>query len=753
MSSARTETTSTALSLKSLTTSVSRRAVLLGGGAGALSLALGGGRVHAVPGGEPGSFAMLMDLHIDDERPARTADFERIMAHIEARNPGFVLNCGDITELGLAREYEAYLAAIPESLREAMMEVPGNHEQQWSVNYDLYEQYLGEGTYSFDAGGLHFIGLDPQAMMEWGWFYDDDVLDWLERDLRSVPEDTPIILFQHYAMGADWNYVHNDDEVLRIIEGYPVRGIFVGHSHLTEVSRYNGATQVIGNSLKNGPYYYWVERTDTDSGPALEITEVTVHADGEAEEEQLAIVPLDDPGPGGDLGPFQMRANPEGSEVSMRVDVHPRADVQEVQARVHPYAYGRDLERWVNLDRTGQAGGRRWAGQVDAAELWPGPHKMEVRAVGADGAVYDDVVRFELPTSSARVEWTTQLQGRIQGALAERDRVVVAGTTTGHLEAYAPTHRSNRPVWRTTTGPVYRQPVFTPDGSQLLVPSSDHHLYAHDAGSGAELWSTELGSPLAGDLALAEVDGQDRVFVAVGTTLFSLDLGGEVLWSAELNGICAGRPECDGEQVYIGSGDGNAYAFDARTGELAWQRALVDRGSTYGNVLYGPWACYVRLLPDGAVLFTTFTNAIALDTATGQVRWEGQGGELGMLQVLYTPPTLTDHGILLVDGFNGTVHLVDEATGQEKWQAEALPRNFGAAPVPSPEEDSVYWLIGQSGLLIRIDLANESVDQVLQVLPNYTQSTAALVGSGSEQVLVAGGQDGVLHGVVGLDQV
>ncbi|WP_434081225.1 metallophosphoesterase family protein [Sanguibacter sp. Z1732] len=240
MSSARTETTSTALSLKSLTTSVSRRAVLLGGGAGALSLALGGGRVHAVPGGEPGSFAMLMDLHIDDERPARTADFERIMAHIEARNPGFVLNCGDITELGLAREYEAYLAAIPESLREAMMEVPGNHEQQWSVNYDLYEQYLGEGTYSFDAGGLHFIGLDPQAMMEWGWFYDDDVLDWLERDLRSVPEATPIILFQHYAMGADWNYVHNDDEVLRIIEGYPVRGIFVGHSHLTEVSRYNG---------------------------------------------------------------------------------------------------------------------------------------------------------------------------------------------------------------------------------------------------------------------------------------------------------------------------------------------------------------------------------------------------------------------------------------------------------------------------------------------------------------------------------
>jgi hypothetical protein len=106
-----------------------------------------------------------------------------------------------------------------------------------------------------------------------------------------------------------------------------------------------------------------------------------------------------------------------------------------------------------------------------------------------------------------------------------------------------------------------------------------------------------------------------------------------------------------------------------------------------------------------------------------------------------------------VDGFNGTTHVFDPGSGRQKWQARALPRNFGAAPVPSPDDDAVYWLVGQSGLLVRIDLANKSVDQVLQVLTTYTQSTAALVGSGSDQVLVVGGQDGVLHGVVGLDDV
>jgi outer membrane protein assembly factor BamB len=733
-------------------TSLSRRTVLAGAGAAALSFAVGG-RLHAVAGGDESNFAMLMDVHINVDEPERTADFERILRHIESRNPSFILNCGDMTDLGLAEEYETYLDSIPDGLKDLMRDVPGNHEQQWSVDYELYHEYLGPGRYSFDSGGLHFVSLDPHVMMEWGWYFDEDLLDWLERDLRQVPKNTPIIIFLHYPMGADWNYVHNDDEVLRIIERYPVRGIFAGHRHDTIASQFNGATQVIGDSLKNGPYYYWAERKNGESGPMLEITEVTVPADADVKEEHVAVVPLNSPGPGGTLGPLRMKADPDGSEVALRVDVPSGATVEDVQARIHPYRYGRDTDRWSSLERAGRAGGRRWTGRIDSSELWPGQHKMEVRAVGDDGALYDDIVRFELPSPTAQIGWTSSLEGRIQGALGTRDGVVVAATTKGHVEAYAPTHRRIRSVWRAETGPVYRQPVFSPDGSSVLLPSADHHLYALDAGTGAAQWTTDLGAPLAGDVTLAEVDGETRVFVAAGTTLVSLDLTGGVLWSADLNGICAGRPECDGERVYIGSGDGNAYAFDAESGDRVWRVPLTDRTTTYGTVLYGPWACYVRLLPNGAALFTTFTNAFALDAATGDLVWEGEGDEVGTLQLLYTPPTVTEHGILLVDGFNGTIHVVDPDSGEEIWQTSALPRNFGAAPVPSPDNDSVFWLVNQSGLLVRIDLENRSVDQVLQVLTTYTQSTAALVGSGSEQVLVVGGQDGVLHGVVGLHEV
>jgi outer membrane protein assembly factor BamB len=731
-------------------TAVRRRAVLIGSGIGALGLTLGG-RVHAFAGENSRGFAMVTDVHINVDQPARTADFERILRHIESRDPGFVLNCGDFTDLGASEEFEVYDSSVVDGLKDRMKVVPGNHEQQWIVDaFEAYDEHIGRSnSYSFDSGGLHVVGLDPLVMMEWGWYFDRDLLGWLERDLRQVPKGVPIILFLHFPMGAHWNYVHNDDDLLRVIEPYSVRGIFAGHAHLTEVTTYNGATQVVGDSLKNGPFYYWAERKNGDSGPFLEVTEVTVPADRQVQQELLATVPLSDPGPRGTLGPLRAKATPDGVEVDMRVKVPRDAPVMEVRARIHPHRYGRASGGWSALNGSGQ----EWTGRIDVSELPPGRHRMEVRAVGDGGAVYDDTVQFELPSSAARIGWTTRLEGRVQGALGTRDGVVVAATTMGHVEAFAPSRRANRRLWRTAIGPVYRGPVFTPDGTDILVPSADHHLYALDAATGAPRWSTDLGVPLAGDVALAEVDGQTRVFLAAGRTLFSLDLDGRVLWSAGLNGICAGRPECDEERVYVGSGDGNAYAFDARSGDRVWAVQLTNRTTTDGTVLYGPWACYVRLLPDGAVLFTTFTNAVALEGATGDRRWLGQGDELGTLQLLYTPPTLTDHGILLVDGFNGTTHVFDPGTGRQKWQARALPRNFGAAPVPSPDDDSVYWLVGQSGLLVRIDLANKSVDRVLQVLTTYTQSTAALVGSGSDQVLVVGGQDGVLHGVVGLDDV
>lgn len=732
---------------------VSRRSVLVGGGIGALGVAVAGSRVYAAGGGGGGgerhAFAMVTDTHVNTEEPDRTASLDRILTHIADRDPAFVLNTGDITDIGAADEFALYTDTIPDALTGRMKEVPGNHENQYLVDaLEAYDDHLEARRYSFASGGLHMIGLDPLVMMEWGWYFDAELLGWLKQELRQLRPGTPVVLFLHFPMSADWNYVQNDHELLSLIEPYPVRAIFAGHRHVTNVSTYNGATQVMGNSLKNGPYYYWVEESDGEDGPVLEVTEVTVPDDGEVTEEKLTTISLT--GPGRDaLGPVRARATPDHSAVDLRVDVPHRAAVAAVKARQYPYAYGKIEGGWTELEQSDRSS-RRWTGQVDVSDLPPGRHKLEVRVVGEDEALHDDVAEFELPITSARIGWSTSLEGRIQGGLAARDGLVVAATTKGEVAAFRPTHFSNRPQWRSSIGPVYRAPVFTPDGQTLLVPSADHHLYALDPATGYARWSADLGAPLAGDLTIAEVDDQPRVFLAVGSQLACVDLTGQVQWTAELNGIYAGRPECDGDRVYAGSGDGNAYAFDARTGEEVWRQQLTDKDTRYGTVLYGPWACYVRILDGGAVLFTRFSNAIAFDGATGEQVWLGEGDDLELQQVVYTPPTLTDQGILLVDGLHGSVHLFDPDDGRQTWHAEAVPRNFGAQPVPSPDEDGVYWLVSQSGVLARIDLEQESAEQVLQVLTCYTQSTAAIVGAGADQVLVVGGQDGVLYGVVDL---
>src|SRR5699024_2334218 len=98
---------------------ITRRSVLVGAGAGALGVAATGTRVHALGGdaARSGAFAMVTDTHANLQEPDRTAALERIFAHIEERDAQFVLNCGDITDLGAADEFELYNATIPPALR------------------------------------------------------------------------------------------------------------------------------------------------------------------------------------------------------------------------------------------------------------------------------------------------------------------------------------------------------------------------------------------------------------------------------------------------------------------------------------------------------------------------------------------------------------------------------------------------------------------------------------------------------------
>ncbi len=720
----------------------SRRQVLTWTGAGAVTAlsGLGAPRAYAAPDA-PLRFAMFTDCHANVDYPARRDDLARCLEHAASYDPEFVLSCGDLTDYGVDEEFAVYKACIPASLKDRMRNVPGNHESSWDATaMEAYRRAFGPTHYSFDAGGIHFVALDPMVSLEQAWYYGPHLLEWLRSDLERVGRARPVAVFQHFPIAGPNYFVNDTEDFLRIIRPHNVRALFAGHIHHTQVLRFNGVTQVVGNAGINGPYYYWIERANSADGPVLEVTEVVVPKGAAPTRRALATVPLGHPDAGRTLGPFSTAVEVAGSVARVTVTLPVGAQVDATaSALIHPQ--GGPAGTWVPLASGGRRPDRRRTAALDITALPPGEHRMQLRATERDDT-FEDIVPFRIPGGRTHVAWQHQLDGRIQGPLAESGGLVVAATVRGEVAAFRAAPSGPAIEWSTRLGPAYKGGLFTPDGSHIVVPSADHHFYALDPASGETLWRTDVSAPSTAEVTMAAIDGETHVLGCAGDRLFCVDSAGRVRWSSDLHGIFTGKVACDGNRVYAGSGSGSAYAFDARTGQELWSTTVTNKNDSYRWLIYGCWAGQVVLLPDGAVLFNAFENAYSLDGATGKVRWVRPGN------FIYTPPLLTEHGLLLVDA-GQTARMLAPDSGAVTWSAPVLPKNYNAGPMLAPRGD-VAWLPGLTGRLVRIELATGQTDQALQVTPALTFSTGVVVGTDTDPLLATGWQDGMLRCVAGL---
>src|SRR5690606_28620030 len=169
------------------------------------------------------------------------------------------------------------------------------------------------------------------------------------------------------------------------------------------------------------------------------------------------------------------------------------------------------------------------------------------------------------------------------GDLARHGRQVVAGSTNGVVSALRPTRQGPGVRWqRRLPGGVYKAPAFTADGDRVLVGSTDHRLYALDAGDGRTAWTTTLSAPVMSDLARGRIGAADVIFVAAGHTLYCLDQHrGARRWQTELGGPFVGLAAFDGRRVFAGSGDGHVYGLDAGDGSVLWRTSVTGATDAY----------------------------------------------------------------------------------------------------------------------------------------------------------------------------
>ena len=192
------------------------------------------------------SFVQISDSHIGFDKAANpdvTATLREAIAKINAlpQAPEFVLHTGDLTHLSKASEFDTLDQTLKTMRTDKIFYVPGEHD----VLNDNGEQYRerfgkgskGDGWYSFDQKGVHFIGLVNVMNLKAGGLgtLGHDQLEWLEDDVKHLKSSTTIVVFAHIPLWAaypEWGWGTEDSQqALAYLKKFGSVSVLNGHIH------------------------------------------------------------------------------------------------------------------------------------------------------------------------------------------------------------------------------------------------------------------------------------------------------------------------------------------------------------------------------------------------------------------------------------------------------------------------------------------------------------------------------------------
>ena len=153
--------------------------------------------------------------------------------------PAFLLHTGDITHLSKPEEFDT-AAEIIKGAGSEVHYVPGEHD--WLDEGQGFRQRHGQGTkgdgwYSFDSPGVHFIALVNVVNFKAGSLTSlgADQIAWLKDDVSGLSASTPIVVFTHiplWAVYPAWGWGTADSaEALASLKRFGSVTVLNGHIH------------------------------------------------------------------------------------------------------------------------------------------------------------------------------------------------------------------------------------------------------------------------------------------------------------------------------------------------------------------------------------------------------------------------------------------------------------------------------------------------------------------------------------------
>ena len=191
------------------------------------------------------TFLQISDSHVGFDKPANPnalGTLEEAINRVNSlpKKPSFMIHTGDISHLSLESQFDDADRIISQS-RLDVHYVPGEHDFL-DPEMKFYRDRYGRGTkgagyYSFDADGVHFIGLVNVLDLKAGGlgFLGADQLAWLEADLKDRSASTPIVVFAHiplWTIYPEWGWGTDDSaQALSFLKRFGSVTVLNGHIH------------------------------------------------------------------------------------------------------------------------------------------------------------------------------------------------------------------------------------------------------------------------------------------------------------------------------------------------------------------------------------------------------------------------------------------------------------------------------------------------------------------------------------------
>jgi Calcineurin-like phosphoesterase len=194
------------------------------------------------------SFLQISDSHIGFKQaanPNALGTLEEAIAKAGAlpQKPAFMIHTGDITHLSRPEEFDNADQVISSAKLDTFY-VPGEHDvideglgKAYLERYAKRTQSKGTGWYSFDKGGVHFVGLVNVANLKAGGMgaLGAEQLAWLADDLKGKSASMPIVLFAHipfWTVSAEWGWGTEDSvQALGLVKRFGSVTVLNGHIH------------------------------------------------------------------------------------------------------------------------------------------------------------------------------------------------------------------------------------------------------------------------------------------------------------------------------------------------------------------------------------------------------------------------------------------------------------------------------------------------------------------------------------------